>query len=95
MFLCYNNSVKHFINRHVFELAVIQFVSYFILTMNYRAIAEVSYVGTAVTDLALGWLTFWSIKRVMSATSGKEQLAYVIGGVTGSLSALFLSTFLF
>jgi hypothetical protein len=31
----------------------------------------------------------------MSATSGKEQVAYIIGGVIGSLSALFLSTFLF
>ena len=70
-------------SRHVLELAAIQFLSYFILTMNYRAIAEISYIGTAVTDLALGWLTFWSIKRVMSASSGKEQVAYIIGGVTG------------
>jgi hypothetical protein len=87
--------MKYFMSRHVLELAAIQFLSYFILTMNYRAIAEISYIGTAVTDLALGWLTFWSIKRVMSATSGKEQVAYIIGGVIGSLSALFLSTFLF
>jgi len=87
--------MSHYFSRHVLELAAIQFLSYFVLTMNYRAIAEVSYIGTAMTDLALGWLTFWSIKRVMSASSGKEQAAYILGGVAGSLSALFLSTFLF
>ena len=87
--------MKHFINRHVFELAGIQFLSYFIQTMNYRAIAEVSYIGTAVTDTAIAWLMFVSIRRVMSATSRWERTGYIIGGVTGSLSALFLSTFLF
>lgn len=87
--------MRSYISRATLELAVVQFLSYFIVTFNYRAVAEVSYVGTFVTDILIAALTFASIRRVVSATTRHEQVAYVVGGCIGAQVALFLSTYFF
>lgn len=84
-----------FLSRHSLELAAIQFASYFILTFNYRAVAEVNYTILFITDLLIAALNFSSIKRVAEASSNYERTAYVVGGAGGALIALKLSTFIF
>jgi len=83
------------LDRHVLELALLQFSSYFILTFNYRAVAEVDYVVLLLTDLAIAAVNFSSIKRVAQASTNAERAAYVFGGAAGALIALKLSTFIF
>lgn len=87
--------MRHYFSRSVLELAAIQFCSYFILTFNYRAVAEVSYVGTFITDVMIATLSFSSIKRVAQAETWHERVGYVIGGSIGAFIALFLSTYFF
>lgn len=87
--------MRHYFSRPVLELAAMQFLSYFIITFNYRAVAEVSYIGTFVTDLMVAALSFSSIKRVAEAESWHERIGYIIGGSIGAQIALFLSTYFF
>ena len=78
------------------ELFVIQFSVYFILTLNYRAIATINYAGTFVTDLIVAALSFTSIRRVAAVTTtAEDRVGYMLGGGCGALVALWLSTFLF
>lgn len=81
--------------RHVAELFAVQFINYFLLTFNYRSIAQVRYTATFVTDVCISALTFLSIQRVARATTRWEQVGYVIGGSVGALCALWISTFVF
>lgn len=77
--------------RAGFELFLIQFVNYLIITLNYRAIATLNYPITFLTDIGCATLTFLSIKRVAHASSRLEQILYTLGGACGALLALWLS----
>lgn len=81
--------------RKAAELFGIQFCWYFITTLNFRAVAEVRFIDTFVTDILISTLAFVSIKRVVNATTLSERLAYMFGGACGALLALWLSTFWF
>lgn len=87
--------MRAYFSRSVLELAFIQFLSYFIVTFNYRAVAEVSYVGTFATDILIALLAFFSIKRVAQAGTRQELVGYIVGGCIGAQIALFLSTYFF
>lgn len=87
--------MRAYLSRPVLELAVMQFLSYFIVTFNYRAVAEVSYSGTFVTDVLIAALSFSSIKRVAEARTWHERIGYIVGGSIGAQIALFLSTYFF
>jgi predicted alpha/beta hydrolase len=95
LFLWYTKNMRHYFTRPVLELALMQFLSYFIVTFNYRAVAEVSYMGTFVTDVLIAALAFSSIKRVAEATTWHERVGYIVGGSIGAQIALFLSTYFF
>jgi hypothetical protein len=88
--------MSKYFTREACELFGIQFGSYFILTLNYRAIATINYPGTFITDIVVAMLAFASIKRVAAAnTTTEARMGYVLGGATGAMFALWLSTFLF
>lgn len=88
--------MSKYFTREACELFGIQFGSYFILTLNYRAIATINYPGTFITDIVVAMLSFASIKRVAAAnTTTEARMGYVLGGATGAMFALWLSTFLF
>ena len=88
--------MSKYFTREACELFGIQFGSYFILTLNYRAIATINYPGTFITDLVVAVLTFASIKRVSADnTTTEARTGYVLGGAAGAVFALWLSTFLF
>lgn len=87
--------MRTYLQRHVLELTAIQFCAYFLATINYRAVAELSYFGTLWSDLLIALLAFSSIKRVAAAKTQAERIGYVVGGILGAQVALFLSTFLF
>lgn len=69
----------------------VQLLQYSILVVNFRVVAHGSYIGTAVTDLILAFNGFFIMQRVAKATKHSETAAYVIGSVTGSMIALWLS----
>lgn len=77
------------------ELFGIQFAWYFITTLNYRAVSEVHFRDTFITDVFIGILAFLSVRRVVTASTRTEMLAYILGGAIGAVCALWLSTFWF
>lgn len=74
------------------QLGALMALSYFILVLNTRAIGAASYRGVAVTDVAIASVNFFVVQKVAAASTVGEFVAYVVGGVTGSLAALYLST---
>lgn len=72
-------------------LFVLQFLAYFIVTLNMRAVAEVNYVLTFITDLLIAIIGFTTIKEIINANTRREKIAYVIGGALGAQLALWCS----
>lgn len=91
----YNRRHIHPLWQKAAELFAIQFLHYFITTFNYRAIAEVRYVETFVTDICIAALVFVAIQRVALATTYGERIAYILGGAIGALTALWVTTLWF
>lgn len=87
--------MRRYFTRPCVELAAIEFASYFIVTLNTRAIASIDYVGTFITDVCIAGLAFTAIKRIADATTKEEQVMYVVGASLGAQCALWCSTFLF
>jgi hypothetical protein len=76
-----------------FTIGTLQFGSYFIITLNMRAVVEFDYLTTAITDVFLAWIAFSTVKRIVAATTGPEMLCYVVGGVLGAQCALLWSQY--
>jgi hypothetical protein len=74
-------------------IGTLQFGSYFIITLNMRAVVEFDYLMTAITDVFLAWIAFSTVKRIVAATTGPEMLCYVLGGVLGAQCALLWSQY--
>lgn len=81
--------------RKAFTLFCIQFSYYMLLTFNYRAIATVQYLETFLSDICIATLVFMSIQRVSKAETLHERIAYILGGATGAIFALWVSTLWF
>jgi hypothetical protein len=69
----------------------LQFLSYAVITWNYRAVAQARYLSIGLSDLVCAGLGFTAIKRV-SATEGRAALAgYVLGGACGSILSAWIT----
>lgn len=69
-----------------------QLCAYLLITLNYRAVAHASYVGTAASDLIFVAFNFGFIQRIAKANSTSAWVGYTLGGVVGSLLGIFVST---
>lgn len=69
----------------------LQFISYLLITVNYRAIAAGKYLWTAVTDLVFAALAFFLIQRVAHASTTEAWAGYTLGGVAGAQVGIWLS----
>jgi hypothetical protein len=73
-------------------LCVIQIVSYTLLCINYRAVAQAHYVQSAVSDFMIASLTFFVIKKIAHGQDHMHQWAgYATGSVIGSFLGIYLS----
>jgi hypothetical protein len=66
----------------------IQFFQYFLITVNYRAIAEGLLAWTFASDLAVGANSFFLIKKVAEAKGTTALFGYLSGGAFGSIFAI-------
>jgi len=71
------------------RLAMLNFMSYFIITINFRAVAEANYLWTFITDIILACLGFTVLKHIQEANSKFEMICYAIGGAIGAQIAIF------
>ena len=72
---------------------IIQVVSYGLLCINYRAVAQAHYLWASLSDFAIATLGYFVIKRLAHSDNTLHQwLGYALGGVVGSLFGIWLST---
>ena len=71
----------------------IQVISYSLLCINYRAVAQAHYFWSALSDFAIATLGYFVIKRIANSDNTLHQwLGYALGGVVGSIFGIWLST---
>ena len=74
---------------------LIQVVSYGLLCINYRAVAQAHYFWASISDFAIATLGYFVIKRLANSDNTFHQwLGYSLGGVAGSIFGIYLSTVL-
>ena len=81
--------------RDFFLLMGCQFLSYFIYSVNARALAQGRMAWTFFTDLIFAAVNYTIIKQVSESKSNMGRLGYVLGGAWGSLLAILLTKKLF
>jgi hypothetical protein len=81
--------------REFFLMFGAQTLSYFLVTANYRAIAQAKYGWTAGTDLLYAAVTFFLIKKIADSKSKTAWLGYTLGGVAGSFAGIWLTKILY
>jgi hypothetical protein len=70
----------------------IQTLSYGLLVINYRAVAQAHYIWSALSDFAIATLGYFVIKRIANSDNTLHQwLGYALGGVVGSVFGIWLS----
>lgn len=73
----------------------IQCLQYFLITCNMRAISQGSYFWTAITDFTFAAVNFAIIKKIAQSETKTAWAGYTLGGVVGSLSAIYLTKLIF
>jgi hypothetical protein len=74
-------------------LFCIQIVSYGLLCVNFRAVAQAQYHLAAVTDFTLASMSFFIIRKISKSEDAVHQWAgYVAGSVVGSYLGIYIST---
>ena len=73
----------------------IQIVSYTLLCINFRAVAQANYIQSASSDFVIATLSFFVIKKIAKSDDTVHQwLGYALGGVVGSILGIYISTIL-
>jgi hypothetical protein len=70
----------------------LQFISYAVITWNYRAVAQARYLSIGISDLCCAGLGFTAIKRVSKAEGHAALAGYVLGGAFGSMLSAWITT---
>jgi uncharacterized membrane protein YfcA len=76
-------------------LCIIQIVSYALMCINYRAVAQAHYMQSAISDFMISSLSFFVIKKIAHGQDNFHQWAgYATGSVIGSFVGIYLSKIL-
>ncbi len=78
-------------------LASIQFLSWSICTLSWRAVAQANVPVAILTDSTLGTLQFFVIRKIAKgeATTLLQWLGYTVGGVMGTVTGIYTSLWWF
>lgn len=75
-----------------------EFLSFFIIVMNTRAVAQGSYLWTAITDSVFTLQGFALGKMMMDDANARTWyvgMGVVVGGTSGSLFSIFITKMLY
>jgi hypothetical protein len=81
--------------REFFTFVLLQSVTYFLLVVNFRAVAQARFFWTLVSDTTIAALNFWMIQKVAGAKSRAARAGYIVGGAAGSMLGLVVTKILY
>ena len=75
-----------------FILFLAQMLSFAIITINYRAVAQASYFWSIITDLIVAGLSYFVVRRIAKAENSVCQwLGFTVGSAVGTTIGIWLS----
>jgi lipoprotein signal peptidase len=81
--------------KEFLKFVLAQCLNYFLLVMNYRAVAQARFFWTLVTDTVIAAVSYWMIQKVSAAKSRAARAGYIAGGALGSMIGLAVSKLLY
>lgn len=76
-------------------LFVAQMLSFAIISVNYRAIAQANYLWSILTDIIVAALSYFVIRKISKSNNSKIQwLGFTIGSACGTAIGIFISKLL-
>ena len=82
--------------KEFLALFFIQILSYSILKVNYRAVADAHYATAALSDFMIATMSFFVIRKIVQNTDAIHQWAgYALGSVVGSYLGIWISSTFF
>ncbi len=64
---------------------------YVLAAINMRVVAQGRYLSSALTDASIAAVQFLLIHRVAQASSWTEMAGYILGGMAGGVSGIWLT----
>ena len=78
-----------------FMLFFAQMLSFAVITINYRAVAQASYLWSILTDLIVAGLSYFVVRKIIkSKDSVRQWIGFTIGSATGTAIGIFISKFI-
>jgi hypothetical protein len=75
-----------------FFLFFAQMLSFAIITINYRAVAQANVVWSVLTDFVVGGLSYFVVKKIAKSKDSKAQwIGFTIGSGVGTAIGIFIS----
>lgn len=71
--------------------AAVQFTSYVVLTVNFRAIANTQYAFAWATSVGAAFLSYTIVRRVTKDETWATVLGMMFGGGLGDLTGIWLT----
>lgn len=79
-----------------FILFFSQMLSFAIISINYRAVAQANYVWSILTDIIVAAISYFVIRRIAKTDNNAVQwIGFTIGSASGTAIGIFISKIIF
>jgi hypothetical protein len=78
--------------RDAFILFGAQMLSFAVISINYRAVAQASYIWSVLTDLVIASLSYFVVRRIAKSKDSVCQWAgFALGSAIGTVFGIWVS----
>lgn len=77
--------------RNFLLSAIVQYISYVVLTINFRAIADAQYLFAGGTAMLAAFLSYTIVRRVVKDETWATVFGMMVGGGCGDMSGIWLT----
>ena len=78
--------------QDAFILFAAQMLSFAVISINYRAVAQASYIWSVLTDIVIASLSYFVVRRIAKSENSVCQWAgFAIGSAIGTIIGIWLS----
>lgn len=78
--------------KDAFILFGAQMLSFAVISINYRAVAQASYIWSVATDIIIASLSYFVVRRIAKSKDSVCQWAgFALGSAIGTIIGIYLS----